>query len=72
MNFNFIDALKEIASGRPEFVTKEDFLARLDECSKCTELSKLTKQCKACGCFIHAKARFKHSGCPLNKWRRNE
>jgi hypothetical protein len=28
--------------------------------------------CGICGCFIPAKARFKDSACPLNKWTREQ
>ena len=67
-NYSFLDAFKDIATGRAEFVSKDVFMMRLQECGSCSNFAKLTKQCKSCGCFVHAKAKFKHASCPVNKW----
>ena len=71
-NYSFLDALRDIATGRAEFVPQEQFLERLDVCNKCNYFAHLTKQCKSCGCFVHAKAKFKHAACPMNFWRKYE
>lgn len=68
-DYSFIDALRDVASGRAEYSTKEEFLQRITICSTCDHMTKLTKQCKKCGCFIHSKAKFKQSTCPINKWK---
>lgn len=68
-NYSFLNAIRDIATGRAEFVTQDIFLERLDKCLKCAHFAKLTKQCKSCGCFVHAKAKFKHSSCPMNFWK---
>jgi hypothetical protein len=41
---------------------------RMAICSSCPELIKLTKQCKKCGCFMHAKTKIEKATCPLGKW----
>lgn len=69
-NYSFLDALRDIATGRAEFVCQGQFVERLDICEKCSYFSSLIKQCKSCGCFIHAKAKFKHASCPMNFWRK--
>ena len=67
-DFGFIDALKELASGHPEFVTPEKFSERIEICKQCPYFANLTKQCMQCGCFMYAKAKFLHSSCPQNRW----
>ena len=39
-------------------------------CSTCPEKKEVAgfDQCGACGCLLVFKAKFKFSGCPLNKW----
>ena len=69
MSYSFIEAIRDLATGRAEFVSREVFLERLGHCSGCTSFSKLSKQCKECGCFVHSKAKFKQSSCPLDKWK---
>lgn len=69
MSYSFIEAIKDLATGKAEFVTQPVYLSRLESCSKCTSFAKLTKQCRECGCFVHSKAKFKKSICPQNKWK---
>jgi hypothetical protein len=42
--------------------------SRLDICKECPELTKLTSQCKKCGCFMTAKVKLEEATCPLGKW----
>ena len=67
-NYSFLNALRDIATGRAEFTQQEVFLDRVGVCAKCPHFAKLTKQCKSCGCFVHAKAKFRHASCPMNFW----
>lgn len=41
---------------------------RLDICLSCEHLFEPTKNCKKCGCFVHAKTWLKNSKCPIKKW----
>jgi len=43
--------------------------ARMNICERCSQLDRRTDQCRACGCFIHAKTVMATESCPLNKWR---
>lgn len=67
-SYSFLNAIRDIATGRAEYVSEETFMTRLLTCKSCDYFAKLTKQCKSCGCFVHAKAKFKHSSCPMNFW----
>lgn len=49
-------------------VSEDVFNERLDECSRCPQFIKATKQCKKCGCFMSLKAKLENATCPLNKW----
>jgi hypothetical protein len=42
--------------------------SRLNICKSCPELTKLTIQCKKCGCFMAAKVKLDEATCPLGKW----
>ena len=37
-------------------------------CEACDRLSKTTKQCKECGCFMKLKVKLADASCPLGKW----
>lgn len=39
-----------------------------DECDEMLRLTKNTKVCNHCGCFLDAKNRVIEEKCPLNKW----
>lgn len=67
-NYTFLSAMRDIATGRAEFASEPVFLKRLDTCTKCPDFAKLSKQCKKCGCFVYAKAKFKPSNCPNGFW----
>ena len=41
---------------------------RMEICSACPELIRLTKQCKKCGCFMTVKTRLEAAKCPIGKW----
>lgn len=42
--------------------------ARYEICESCPELTKHTKQCKQCGCFMKLKVKLAEASCPLGKW----
>jgi hypothetical protein len=50
------------------FVDDSIAKARLDICLLCPELTKATKQCKKCGCFMHLKTKVENATCPIGKW----
>jgi hypothetical protein len=41
---------------------------RYSICLSCTELIKMTKQCKQCGCFMNIKTKLLDAKCPIGKW----
>ena len=41
---------------------------RMSICNACPELTKLSGQCKKCGCFMAAKTKLESAICPLSKW----
>ena len=50
------------------YASDEEAGERYSICLECPELSKLTKRCNECGCFMAAKTKLKLAKCPLNKW----
>ena len=68
-DFGFLDAIKELASGRPEFVSTVQFSERIQTCKECPYFAQMTKQCTQCGCFMYFKGKFVHSSCPQNRWK---
>lgn len=55
-------------TGMIELAEPEVAQKRLDVCLECPSLTKVTKQCKECGCFVVAKTKFKTQKCPIGKW----
>jgi predicted Zn-ribbon and HTH transcriptional regulator len=41
---------------------------RMSTCNSCSELIKITSQCKKCGCFMSAKTKLESAKCPIGKW----
>lgn len=59
-----IDAIQ----GRLEISEPELAKERIKVCEECPNFKKLSRQCNMCNCFMDAKTKFLHSGCPINKW----
>jgi hypothetical protein len=51
-----------------KYVTDAQRAARLDICNTCPQLTKHSKQCKECGCFVFLKTKLSSEKCPLGKW----
>jgi hypothetical protein len=51
-----------------EWASEELASERYGICQSCPEITKLTNQCKKCGCFMAAKVRLEKATCPLAKW----
>ena len=45
---------------------------RMDLCNGCEFLTKTTKQCQKCNCFMTAKTRLANADCPIGKWGRED
>lgn len=64
--------LKKAAAAKEalEHVVASEELAaeRMAICQDCPALTKLTRQCTECGCFVFAKTKLQHASCPLKKW----
>ena len=41
---------------------------RLSMCNDCPFLTKLTQQCRKCGCFMHLKVKLADAECPVGNW----
>lgn len=50
------------------FASSYIYRERLSVCSSCEEYTKMLKVCKACGCFMPAKAKIAQIRCPKDKW----
>jgi len=57
-----------IASGQSG-VTDAEILERIETCRGCEMYDSQMNRCKACGCFLNAKALFRSAECDLGKWR---
>lgn len=70
--FHMSYGLKEIAAdvirGKIQFSEKTLAEERIIVCERCEHFKKISRQCGQCGCFVDAKVKFLHSGCPINKW----
>lgn len=53
---------------KPNFSVKSKAEKRINICNSCSELIKLTKTCKKCGCFMTAKVKLEKASCPIGKW----
>ena len=64
------EIVKYVAHGAPN-VSVEDYIDRLDTCSKCPHIQKEKMQCKICGCVMEMKAKWKTAVCPDNpsRWK---
>lgn len=51
-----------------EFADSELQDKRYDICNSCDRLTKTTKQCRECGCFMKLKVKLADAVCPLGKW----
>lgn len=51
-----------------DFSAKEEQYARYSICESCDRLTKTTKQCRECGCFMKLKVKLADATCPLGKW----
>ena len=64
--------LKQIAAdmihGKLEFSEKELAANRIVTSERCENFTKVSRQCKLCSCFMDAKTKLLHAGCPVNKW----
>jgi hypothetical protein len=68
MTYTIIDVIKDELKGTAQYVTKEEKLRRLNICQTCTHLTKVTRQCSLCGCFVDAKCKYKEAECGDGKW----
>jgi len=68
MTYNIIDVVKDEIRGTANKLTAEERQLRLDVCSVCPHLVKLTRQCGKCGCFIDMKSRYRYSQCDIGSW----
>jgi hypothetical protein len=41
---------------------------RVKVCESCPHLTKLTKQCSKCWCFVELKTQDLSANCPIGKW----
>jgi len=63
--FNFLGAIKDFVAN-PEFVSEEQYKARLEMCNTCE--ARANDRCADCGCFLAAKAKGAAFHCPRKKW----
>lgn len=51
-----------------EFSSVNEQQSRYSICTACDRLTKTTKQCRECGCFMKLKVKLADAVCPLGKW----
>ena len=51
------------------FASNHIYQQRLTTCRTCEEYGQTLKICKACGCFMPAKAKIANIRCPKDKWK---
>lgn len=51
-----------------EYVSEEIQEKRIEICKSCPKFSKITNQCKLCGCIMGLKVKLSAASCPLGKW----
>lgn len=65
--------LKKIAigilKGQLPAAAKDDLAKeRMKLCTQCEYFTKLSRQCKLCGCFLDMKTKLLDADCPIEKW----
>lgn len=55
---------------QPTLVSDEVLAERLETCRPCRFLSKRSRQCRKCTCFVDIKANLSTERCPVKKWKR--
>ncbi len=65
--------LKKIAigilKGQLPAAAKDDLAKeRMKLCTQCEYFTKLSRQCKLCGCFLDMKTKLLDASCPVEKW----
>ena len=63
--------LKGLSAMISGMVDKKVSSERFDICKDCDKLT-VMNTCRACGCFMKAKVKFKKAFCPLDKWGASE
>lgn len=58
------DVVLDTLKGTTDKVSKEIKETRLKLCLSCPHLTKITRQCQLCGCFIDVKVLYSKSECP--------
>lgn len=61
------DLATYVKEGAPN-VSEEEYKFRLEKCYACEYFIKDKARCRACGCLVEYKARWKTTKCPKNKW----
>lgn len=68
MSYNIIDVVKDLATGKIKFATRDTARHRRNICSVCIVRDARINTCTACGCWLPAKTRLEKSECPLELW----
>ncbi len=63
---DLIKASKDALKGKR--VSKEEYMARLNECYQCPYMQKRMGTCRLCSCVMKIKALAPSVSCPINKW----
>ena len=68
MSYNAGSAIKDIITGKVEYVSDAQADARMNICRQCPHMQQAMRVCQSCGCFLPAKVKFAMSSCPKSKW----
>ena len=59
---------KDLIQGKLQLSQSELAHERIKVCEACPEFTKISRQCKLCGCFCDMKVKVLLAECPAEKW----
>lgn len=68
MSYGLKDIAKDLISGKVVLSEEELAKERLKVCEPCEHFTKMSRQCKLCGCFMDMKTKLLRATCPAGKW----
>lgn len=61
-------AVKLMRGELPPMAAEELGGERLKVCESCEYMTRYSRQCKLCSCFLDLKVKLLESSCPINHW----
>ena len=61
-------AVKILHGELPQLAEGELAAERMKVCKGCVQFTKISHQCKLCGCFLDLKTKLLEASCPIDNW----